>query len=112
MKKAQAVRDDYNYEAVEKLVELITAGMLHAEHECRNDIRLPWSKEIHTLMTQVHILRIHLSSLKNNIDCTTQIADAQIAAKQKSLKVQQHLPNLIKATTELLKSSQKDVCRL
>ena len=112
VKKAQAVRDTYNYEAVEKLDELITAGMLHAEHECRNDIRLPWSEEIHTIMTQVHILRIHLSSLKNNIDCTKQIHKAQIAAKQKSLKVQQDLPTSIRATTELLKSSQKDIRRL
>ena len=82
MKKAQAVREESNYEAVEKLDELITAGMLHAEHECRNDVRLPWSNEIHTLMTQVNILGIHLSSLKNNINCTTQIAAVQIAAKK------------------------------
>ena len=41
VKKAQKVRQDYNYEEVEKLDELITAGMLHAEHECRNDVQLP-----------------------------------------------------------------------
>ena len=56
MKNAQVVQEEYNYEAVEKLYELITAGMLHAKHECRNDVRLPWSDEIHTLMTQVNIL--------------------------------------------------------
>ena len=81
------VRQEYNYEAVEKLDKLITAGMLHAKHECRNDVRLPWSDEIHTLMTQIHILRIHLSALKIYIHCKTQIAAVQIAAKQKSLKV-------------------------
>ena len=78
--------------------------MSHVEHECRKDVCLPWSKEIHAIMTQIHILRIHLSSLKNKIDC-----EVQINAKQKSLKVKQHLPESIKDTTKLPKSAQKDV---
>ena len=104
VKKAQKVQQDYTYEEVKKLDILITAGMLHAEHECRNNVRLPWSKEIHEIMTQVHILRIHLSSLRNKIDCKV-----QIKAKQESLKVKKQLPELVKDTTKLLKSAQKDV---
>ena len=77
--------------------------MSHSEHECRNDVRLPWSEVIHKIMTQVHILRIHLSSLCK-VDCKV-----QIKAKQKSLNVKQHLPDLIKNTIELLKSAHKDV---
>ena len=63
LKKAREAQNYYKYKEVEKLDELITAGMLHAERECRNDLQLLWSKEIHECMTQVHILRIHLSSL-------------------------------------------------
>ena len=63
VKKAQEAQHNYKYEEVEKLDKLITAGTLHAEHECQNDVRLLWSEEIHEIMTQVCILCIHLSSL-------------------------------------------------
>ena len=56
MRKLTEVQHDYSYEAVEKLDKLITAGMMCAEEECRNDVRLPWSKEIHETMTRVNIL--------------------------------------------------------
>ena len=104
VKKAQTVQREYNYKEVEKLDKLITAGMLHAEHMCRNDVRLPWSDEIHTLMTQVHIFRIHLSPLKINIKCKV-----HIDAKQNSVKAKQYLLDSIIATSNHLKSSQKDV---
>ena len=41
VKKVQEAQHYYKYKEVEKLDELITAGMLHAENECRNNIRLP-----------------------------------------------------------------------
>ena len=78
--------------------------MLHTKRECRNNVRHPWSKEINKIMTQVHILQIHLSSLWNNIDC-----HVQIEAKQNSLKINQYLPDSIKDTIKLFKSIQKDV---
>ena len=56
VRKVTEVQHDYSYEAVEKLDELITAGMMCAEEECRNDVRLPWSEEIHEKMTQVNKL--------------------------------------------------------
>ena len=56
VRKVKEVQHDYSYEAVEKLDELTTAGMLCAEQACRNDARLPWSEEIHEKMTQVNIL--------------------------------------------------------
>lgn len=68
MRKVTEVEHHYNYEDIEKLDELITAEILHAEQECQNDMRLPWSEEIHETMTQVNILKIHFSSLYNNID--------------------------------------------
>ena len=72
----------YNYEAVEKLDELITEGMLFAESECRHNVRLPWNEEIYEKMTQVNILRLHMSSLRNKVDYTDQIEN-----KQRTLKV-------------------------
>ena len=92
----------YSYEAVEKLEELITEGILFAESECQHDIRLPLSEEIHEKMTQVNILRLYMSSLRNKVNYTD-----QIEKKQLTLKVQQHLQTTIKDTTELLKTAQK-----
>ena len=106
-RKITEIQHDYSYEAVEKLDELITAGMMCAEQECRNDVRLPWSEEIHEKMTQVHILRLYLSSLRNKIDC-----EVQIETKQRSLKVQLPLPPTIKETTEILKVAQKQVRKM
>ena len=63
MRKVTEVQHGYSYEAVEKLDELITVGMVCAEEECRNDVRLPWSEEIHETMTRVNILRLYMSSL-------------------------------------------------
>ena len=56
VRKVKEIQHTYNYEAVEKLDELITTGMLCAEQECRHNVRLPWSEEIHEKMTQVNIL--------------------------------------------------------
>ena len=37
-RKITEIRHDYSDEAVEKLDELITAGMMCAEKECRNNV--------------------------------------------------------------------------
>ena len=68
LRKVTEIQHMYSYEAVEKLDELITAGMLFAESECRHDARLPWSEEINETMTKVNILRIYMSSLCNKVD--------------------------------------------
>ena len=96
--KATEIQHNYSYKAVEKLDELITVGMKCAEQECRNDVRHLWSEEIHKRMTQVNILRLYMSSLRNKIDCTD-----QIKKKQQSLKVQHPLPPTVKETMEILK---------
>ena len=57
--------------------------------------------------TQVNMLRLYLSSLRNKTDCTDQIEE-----KQQSLKVQQTLPPTVKETSELLKVAQKQVRKL
>ena len=72
-RKITEIQHKYSYEEVEKLDELITAGMMCAEQVCQNDVRLPWSEEIHEKMTQVNILRMYMSSLQNKIECNTQI---------------------------------------
>ena len=74
----------YNYEKVEKLDELVTPGVIHAEQECRHNVQLPWSKEINKTITQVNILWIHLSSLRKNIDCSDQI-EKTIIVKSKTM---------------------------
>ena len=107
MRKVTKVQHDYSYDAVEKLDELITAGMMCAEQACRNDARLPWSEDIHIKMTQVNILRLYMSSLRRKVDCTD-----QIKKKQQTLKVKQDLPKTIKETTELLKVAQKQVQKI
>ena len=101
-RKVTEIQHNYRYAAVEKLDELITAGMMCAEQECRNDARLPWSEDIHEKMTQVHILRLYISSLRNKINCTN-----QTEKKQQSLKVQQPLSPTVNETTEILKVAQK-----
>ena len=56
VRKVKEIQHEYSYEAVEKLDELITTGMLCDEQECRNDVRLLWSEENHEKLTQVNIL--------------------------------------------------------
>ena len=55
----------YNPDKVEKLDELIIAGMLHAKKKYLNSLRMTWSKEINEVMTQFHVLKISPSSLRN-----------------------------------------------
>jgi hypothetical protein len=47
--------------------------MLEAEDQCRIYHRQPWTEEVNEVMTSANILRIHISSMKNSIDCTKQI---------------------------------------
>ena len=47
IRKVTEIQHNYSYKSVEKLDELITAGMKCAKQECRNDARLPWNPEIH-----------------------------------------------------------------
>jgi hypothetical protein len=79
--------------------------MLEAEDQCRIHHRQPWSKEVNELMTTANILRINLSSLKNNIDCSKQIAQ-----KQSLLKNEIKVPDNIIEATIALKLAQKN-CR-
>ena len=107
MRKVIEIQHEYSYEAVEKLDELITAGMMCAEQECKNNVRLPWSEEIQKKMTQVNILRMYMSNLQSTVDCTN-----QIEKKQHTLKVKQDLQKTVKETTELLNAAQKQVQHL
>jgi hypothetical protein len=82
----------YNKKKLEKLDEVITRGMLEAEDQCRIYHRQPWSKEVNEVMTTANILRINVSSLKNNIDCSK-----QIAKKQSLLKKEIEVPEDLKS---------------
>jgi hypothetical protein len=95
----------YNKAQLEKLDRIITRGMLEAEDQCRIHHRQPWSKEVNEVMTTANILRINLSSLKNNIDCSIQIAQ-----KQSLLKKEIEVPKELKAATLALSIAQKN-CR-
>ena len=72
MLKVTEIQHNKNYEVVEKLDELFSAGMMYTKQKCRNYARLMWSEDIHEKMTQVHILRLNKSSLQKKIDCTDQ----------------------------------------
>ena len=78
--------------------------MLHAESKCRNGLRLPWSKEIIKVMTKFNILKIHLSSLRNNIDCSK-----QIEKKERLLAKKITLPLTITDTVIALKQARREV---
>ena len=95
----------YDKDKLEKLDRIITQGMLEAEDQCRIHHRQPWTKEVNEVMTTANILRISLSSLKNNIDCTKQIDQKQSLLKNKIV-----IPDDIKETTIALRLAQKN-CR-
>ena len=75
VQKVTEIQHAYNYKEVEKLDELITAGILFAKWECRHDVRFLRSEEIHETMTQGNILRIYMSTFRNKVDCTDQIEE-------------------------------------
>ncbi|OEU17034.1 hypothetical protein FRACYDRAFT_239635 [Fragilariopsis cylindrus CCMP1102] len=95
----------YEKDKLEKLDRMITRGMLEAEDQCRIHHREPWSKEVNEVMTTAHILRINLSSIRNNIDCSKQIAQKQ-SLLQKKIKV----PEELREATIALRVAQKN-CR-
>ena len=78
--------------------------MLHAKSKCRNGLRLPWCKEFNEVMTKFNILKIHLSSLRNNIDCSKQIEKKEQLLAKKII-----LPSTITDTVIALKKAQQDV---
>jgi hypothetical protein len=73
-RKAKEQKYWYEKDNLEKLDRIITRGMLEAEDQCRIHHRQPWSKEVNEVVTMANILRISLSSLKNNLNCSKQIA--------------------------------------
>jgi hypothetical protein len=81
--------------------------MLEVEEQCRIYHRQPWTKEVNEVMTTANILRIHLSSLKNNMDCSKQIIQ-----KQSLLQNEIELPPEIKEATIELRTAQKNCRRL
>ncbi|OEU23095.1 hypothetical protein FRACYDRAFT_233261 [Fragilariopsis cylindrus CCMP1102] len=93
----------YEKKKLEALDREITEVMLEAEEQCRIHHREPWSEEVNEVMTTANILRIHLSSLKNNIDCSNQIQQKQLL-----LKNQIHLPEDIAKASKALSIAQKN----
>jgi 1,2-phenylacetyl-CoA epoxidase PaaB subunit len=104
-RKAKEQNCWYEKDRLEKLDREITKGMLEAEEQCRVYHRQPWTKEVNEVMTTANILRIHLSSMRNNIDCKKQILQ-----KQSLLKNEIELPPDIKEAAIALKLAQKN-CR-
>jgi hypothetical protein len=104
-RKAKEQKYWYEEDKLEKLDREITKGMLAAEEQCRIYHRQPWTKEVNEVMTTANILRIHLSSMKNNIDCMKQISQ-----KQALLKRTIELPLDIKEASIALSLAQKK-CR-
>jgi exonuclease III len=102
---AKVQKNWYEKDKLEALDKKITKGMLEAEEQRRIHHRLTWTKEVNEVMTTANILRIHLSSLRNGIDCTKQI-------EQKQLLLRKHiiLPIEIEATSIALRLAQTN-CR-
>jgi hypothetical protein len=95
----------YERKKLEKLDRNITKGMLEAEEQCRIHHREPWSKEVNEVMTTANILRIQLSSIRNNLDCTKQIEQKQALLINKII-----LPITVETATIAPRKAQKN-CR-
>jgi hypothetical protein len=95
----------YEKKKLEKLDRNITKGMLEAEEQCRIHHREPWSKEVNEVMTTANILRIQLSSIRNNLDCTKQIEQKQALLINKI-----KLPQTVEEASIALRTAQKN-CR-
>jgi hypothetical protein len=104
-RKAKVQKNWYNRKKLEALDREITKGMLEAEDQCRIYHRQTWTKEVNEVMTTASILRIHLSNLRNNINCTKQISQKQALIKQEVF-----LPEEVKEITIALRMAQKK-CR-
>jgi hypothetical protein len=104
-RKVKVQKNWYEKDKLEALDREITKGMMEAEDQCRIHHRQPWSKEVNEVMTTANILRINLSSIKNNIDCSKQIAQ-----KQTLLKNTIQIPTDLKEATIALRKAQK-ACR-
>jgi hypothetical protein len=102
---AKVQKNWYEEKKLESLDRIITTGMLEAENQCRIYHRQAWTKEVNKVMTTANILRIHLSSLRTNTDCSKQIEQ-----KQKLLLRQIALPEGIESASTALRSAQKN-CR-
>jgi hypothetical protein len=102
-RKVKLQKNWYETKKLEALDREITKGMLEAEDQCRIYHRQPWTKEVNEVMTTANIFIIKLSSMKNNIDCTKQIAQKQTLLIHKIV-----LPEDIKAVTIALKIAQKN----
>jgi hypothetical protein len=95
----------YEKKKLEKLDRNIMKGMLEAEEQCRIHHREPWSNEVNEVMTAANILRIQLSSIRNNLDCTKQIEQKQALFTNKII-----LPTTVRTVTIALRIAQKN-CR-
>jgi hypothetical protein len=104
-RKAKVQKNWYEKKKLEALDREITKGMLEAEDQCRIYHRQTWTKEVNEVITTANILRIHLSSIRNNIVCTKQIAQKQALIKQEVF-----LPEEVKEITIALRMAQKK-CR-
>jgi hypothetical protein len=105
-RKAKEQKYWYEKDRLEKLDWEIRKGMLEAEEQYRIHYRQLWTKEVNEVMTTANILRIHLSIMKNNIDCTKQISQKQSLLKNKIV-----LPPEIKEASMALSLAQKN-CRI
>jgi TPP-dependent pyruvate/acetoin dehydrogenase alpha subunit len=106
-RKAKEQKYWYEKDRLEKLDREITKGMLEEEEQCRVYHRQPWTKEVNEVMTTANILRIHLSSMKNNINC-----NKRISQKQTMLKKEIRLPTDIKEASIALSLAQKNCRRI
>jgi hypothetical protein len=104
-RKAKLQKHWYEERKLESLDKLITKGMLAAEEQCRIHHRQAWTPEVNEVFTTANILRIHLSSLRTNIDCRN-----QIEKKQQLLKRRIALPLDVDDTSTALRLAQKK-CR-
>ena len=87
----------FSSELAEEIDEMLTAGMLAAEKQCRIFYRLPWDKEVDAVITAYNIVRTHFSCLR----CNSPLPKT-IDAKMNRLDEPFELPPTIKETDKLL----------
>lgn len=90
------------HELAESVKRDILRGMLHAELNCKSYKRLPWSEDVHTAMTTLHILKRRLSSILTGYDMTE-----QIERRQRSLAEPVAIPATYSETVQAIRHARR-----
>ena len=91
----------------DRLDKCITEGIIATEDRLRIIHRLPWSPEVHVVMTTMYILKANLSQIRTHQDLSL-----QIDRHQKTLKFPVQLHETTETASKALNKTRKEFRRL